>query len=240
MVIPGIELACHNGVHVLLHFSEINEYKKFYSNEIKGRVKKNPWFLEIDHNQVIDIANKYNCLITLPHPYGPGLCGIQKFAYTNKIISKVDAIEVLNGCCEKNMNLKAIAWAKIIRKGFIGGSDGHCLAEHGTSLTICKAKTRKEFLEEIRKNRSLVIGKQERILEDAVNALHKFFREEKKAPKKQVEMIWKGRLLLEWDYFKKRIQQKHFFNHYHAHHQNLKKKYIKTNEHTKHLASYMK
>jgi len=239
-IIPGIELTCHNGVHVLLHFANIKEYKEFYAKEMKTRIKKNPWFLDVNHTEAIDIARKYNCLITLPHPYGPGFCGIQKFGTRKSTIKKIDAVEVLNGCCEGNMNPKAIKWAKKIKKGFTGGSDGHCLAEHGTSLTICKAETREEFLEEIRKGRSIVIGKQERLLEDGINALHKFMREEKKAPKKQVEQMWKDRFSLEWDYFKKKLKDKHFFHHYHAHHQEPQKRYIEAHEHTKHLTKHLK
>ncbi len=234
-VIPGIELTCHNGVHVLLHFAQPKECAEFYDKEMKQRVKKNPWFIDINADEVIDNASEYNCMITLPHPYGPGFCGIQKYGASKKTIKQVDAVEVLNSCCVGDMNPKAIAWAKKIKKGFTGGSDGHCLAEHGNSLTVCQAETRETFLEEIRKKRSIVLGKQEHLLEDGVNALHKFMREETKAPKKQIEEMWKDRFSLEWDYFKQKIENKIFFHHYHTHHQEPEKKFLQKHEYTKHL-----
>jgi predicted metal-dependent phosphoesterase TrpH len=238
-VIPGIELTCHNGAHVLLHFPNIKKCKEFYDKEVKKRVKKNPWFLDIDHNEAIETAKDYDCLITLPHPFGPGFCGVQKFGVSKKTLQKVDAIEVINGCCKGNMNPRAIRWAKKIKKGFTGGSDGHCLGEHGTSLTICKAETQEQFLEEIRKKRSIVMGKEEPLLQDGINALHKFFREEKKAPKKQVEQMWKDRFGLEWKYLRKKIGEKSFFQHYHSHHEHPKKTNIEDNRHTKHLSKQL-
>ncbi|MBI4152318.1 PHP domain-containing protein [Candidatus Woesearchaeota archaeon] len=240
LVIPGLELTCHSGAHLLLHFADTRTCSEFYAREIKKRLKKNPWFLDIGHGEMIDIARKYNCLITAPHPYGPGLCGIQKLGASKSSIQKIDAVEVLNGCCKGKMNPRAITWAKKIDKGFIGGSDGHALAEHGTSVTLCQAETPDGFLEEIRKRRSVVIGAQERLLEDGMNALHKFLREEKKASKKQIEEMWKDRFSLDWHLFKKKLKDKHFFHHYHAHHQEPEAKHLKAHPHTRHLIKYLK
>ncbi|MBS3169466.1 PHP domain-containing protein [Candidatus Woesearchaeota archaeon] len=239
-VIPGIELTCHNGVHLLLHFADLRTCSEFYSREIKGRLKKNPWFLDITHNEAIDLARRYNCLITTPHPYGPGFCGIQKWGANKSSIKKIDAVEVLNGTCKGKMNPRAITWAKKIGKGFIGGSDGHALTEHGTSVTLCQAETPESFMEEIRRRRSVVIGAQERLLEDGMNTLHKFLREEKKAYKKQIEMMWKDRFSLDWHYFKKKLKDKHFFHHYHAHHQEPKEEHLLAHPHTRHLTKYLK
>ena len=133
------------------------------------------------------------------------------------------------------VNTKAIAWGKKINKGFTGGSDGHCLAELGTSLTLCKADTVAEFLDQIKKKKSIVIGKEEKLLADAYHAVNKFIREEKKAPHKQIEKMWKDRGLLEWNYFKKKILSKGFSNHFLAHHHDVKKKELKSHKHTKHL-----
>ena len=238
--IPGIEVTCHNGVHVLLHFYDYGEYSEFYNKEMKERVKKNPWFIDLDHEGMIDLASKYNCLITIPHPYGPGFCGIQKFGAKKSTIKKFHSVEAINGCCIGNMNTKAIKWAKKIDKGLTGGSDGHCLKELGTSLTICKADTREEFLNQVKKKKSIVIGKEERLMEDAVNAVHKFIREEKKAPHSQIEKMWKDRGLLEWNYFKKKFLGKHFFCHFHSHHQEPKKEHVEKHKHTKHLKKFMK
>ncbi len=236
--LPGIEVTCHNGVHILLHFSDYKEYKEFYTKEMRARIQKNPWFINLDHREVVDIAHNYNCLITAPHPFGPGFIGIKKFKPNRNTLRKIDAIEVLNGCLVGQMNPKALRWAKSLRKGFTGGSDGHCLKELGTSITICKADTREDFLEEIRKRRSIVIGKEEKVVEDAVNAIHKFIREERKTPHKQMEKMWKDRGLLEWNYLKKKVEKSCLLHHFHAHHQKPTKKRLKEHKHTKHLTKH--
>ncbi len=239
-VIPGIELTCHNGVHVLLHFADVKEYQEFYHKDMKKRITTNPWFLDIDHVQAIEMARDWNCLITTPHPYGPGFCGIHKFGIDSAVLRKVDAVEVLNGCCKGEMNPKAIAWARKVGKGFTGGSDGHCLQEHGNALTLCQAETREQFLEEIRQKRSIVIGKEEGLLEDGINGAEKFIREEIKAPKKQLENMWKDRGMLEWDYLKTKVFGMHFLHHYRSHHTEMSSEKIAMHPHTKHLVKYLK
>ena len=231
-VVPGIELTCHNGVHVLLHFSRIKEYKLFYEKEMKKRVAKNPWFLDADYKKMINVASKYDCLITAPHPFGPGVCGIKKQRVDASTLKKIHAIEVLNGTGQGSMNTKAAAWARKIKKGFTGGPDGHCINEHGTVLTLCKASTVEGFLEEIRKKKSIVIGKEERLLADAIYQAEKFVREERKAP--NLGQMWKDRGLHEWDILQKKGHD--FFHHFHVHHKEVSKKKLEKHKHTTHLS----
>lgn len=238
-IIPGLEVTCHNGAHVLLHFYEDRELKSFYEEVMEPLVKENSWFIKLNHEEIIDRASKYNCLITAPHPFGPGLIGIKRFNPRADLLKKIQAVEVINGCCIGEMNIKAIRWAKSINKGFTGGSDGHCLAELGTALTICKAETVEEFLNQIKKKKSIVIGKEERLMEDAVHAVGKFIREEEKAPPKQVEQMWRDRGLLEWDYFKKKIMGSHFLHHFHSHHKKVTKENLIKHPQTKHLVKYL-
>ena len=237
--IPGLEVTCHNGAHVLLHFYEDRELKSFYEQVMEPLVKESAWFIKLNHEEIIDQASKYHCLITAPHPFGPGLIGIKKFNPRADLLKKIQAVEVINGCCVGEMNIKAIRWAKLIDKGFTGGSDGHCLAELGTALTICKAKTVEEFLDQIKKKKSMVIGKEEKLMEDAVHAVGKFIREEEKVPSKQVEQMWKDRGLLEWDYFKKKIMGLHFLHHFHSHHQELEKEMLRGHQKTRHLLKFL-
>ncbi len=238
-VIPGMEVTCHNGAHILLHFYHVAEFKEFYQTEFKNRIKKNPWFIDLNHEEVVDLASRYNCLITAPHPFGPGLIGIKRFNPSANLLKKIHAVEAINGCCVGDMNTKAIAWGRSFNKGFTGGSDGHCLAELGTSLTICKAGTVEEFLNQIKKRKSIVMGKEEKLMEDAVHAVGKFIREEEKAPHKQIEKMWRDRGLLEWDYFKKKIMGNHFLHHFSSHHKDVTKEHVMKHRHTKHLVKYL-
>lgn len=239
-IIPGIEVTCHTGAHVLLHFYDSRGLRSFYEQEMERWVKESPWFIRLSHEEIIERASKYNCLITVPHPFGPGLIGIKRFNPKSETMKKVHAIEVINGCCLNEMNTQAIHWAKQLDKGFTGGSDGHCLAELGTSLTICKADTVEEFLNQVKKKRSMVIGKEERLLDDAVHAMGKFVREEEKAPSKELEEMWRDRGLLEWNLFKKKIFGGSWFHHFHAHHQAPNKAVLREHEQTKHLLEHMK
>jgi predicted metal-dependent phosphoesterase TrpH len=234
-VIPGMEITCHNGAHILLHFYSLPELRDFYQREMKKMVKDNPWFVNLDHNEVVKVASKYNCLISAPHPFGPGLIGIKRFDTPSSVLKKIQAVEAINGCCVGEMNTKAIAWAKKIGKPFIGGSDGHCLAELGNVLTICKAQTVEEFLNQVKKGHTLIVGKEEKLLEDAFHALGKFVREEEKAPQKQVKEMWLDRGLLEWDYLKERIEKGIFSHHYRSHHEDVSKKELSKHKNTKHL-----
>jgi len=239
-IIPGMEITCHNGVHILLHFYNYPELKDFYNKEMKVRLKTNPWFIDLDHRELIDLASKYNCLITTPHPFAPGFMGIKKFTAHAETIKKIHAVEVINGCLQGQCNPKAIKWAKKINKGFTGGSDGHCIKELGTSLTLCKADNIEDFLNQIKKRKSIVIGKQERILEEAIMGIRKFIHEGEETPHKQEEQMWKDRGLLEWSYLKKKIKSKHFFHHFHSHHQEPEKEYLCGHEYTKHLVKGLK
>jgi len=87
---------------------------------------------------------------------------------------------------------------------------------------------------------TLVIGKEERLLDDAVHAMEKFVREEEKAPSKELEEMWRDRGLLEWNLFKKKIFGGGLFHHFHAHHQIPDRAVLKEHKQTKHLLEHMK
>ncbi len=237
-VIPGIEVSCHNGIHVLLHFYSFTALKSFYNATLKKRLKNNPWFIDLDYEELIDIARQHECIVTAPHPFGPGFCGIKKWDVPDKIIKKLDAIEVINSSCTRDMNKKALAWATKASKPFTGGSDGHCLSELGNCLTLCKADTIPDFLDEIRKGRSIVIGREEPIIEDAVHAVGKFIEEEHSAPRKLIKNMWKDRMLLEWFYLTRRFR-KGLPYYYHAHHKEPDKNILTNHKYTRHLTKYV-
>lgn len=239
-LIPGIEVTCHNGVHILLHFYSCSELVDFYASHIKPVIKANPWFIGLNHEELIDLASGYNCLISAPHPYGPSFCGIRKFKTSDNILGKIHAVEVINSCCIGKMNKKAIKWAEKINKGFLGGSDSHCLSDLGNSFTVCKAENLEEFLNQIKKRNSIVIGKEQNLLADAIHSLEKFVREEKKAPGKQLKKMWKNRGLLEWSYLKKKLKDSDFIHHFHVHHHpNVTKDKLLAHRYTEHLAYYL-
>ncbi|MFC1769338.1 PHP-associated domain-containing protein [Nanoarchaeota archaeon] len=238
--VPGMEINCHTGVHILLHFYNAKEMKEFFDKEIAKTLRKNPWFIGLTHDDLVDRASKYNCLITAPHPYGPGFMGIMRFRIHQKTIKKINAIEAINGCCLRDMNKKAISWGERISKPFTGGSDGHCLAELGTSFTLCKASNVEEFLNEIKKSRSIVLGHEEQILSDAIHTVEKLAREEKKTPPRIMRRIWKDWGRLEWNYLKKLITKHNFIHYYKSHHHHIKTSDLKKHKHTTHLTKYSK
>ncbi len=134
------------------------------------------------------------------------------------------------------MNTRATRWAERISKSMTGGSDGHCLAELGSAVTICKADSVEEFLNTIKKKKSIAVGYEENLIDDAVHAVHKFLNEETKISSHTLEKMWKDRGLLEWDYLKHKIETTSLFHHFHAHHTEPQQSILQQHPFTKHLA----
>jgi predicted metal-dependent phosphoesterase TrpH len=71
-----------------------------------------------------------------------------------------DAVEVLNGCMLEITNRNAQEFARVRGKVALGGSDAHTLATAGACWTeVPGARNKAEFFAGLRKNRSLVAGR---------------------------------------------------------------------------------
>lgn len=161
--IPGIEVTTKEGIHVLVYFYNISEIIEFYNHHILPNKSKESNHVNIGVIELIEASKDYNCKIVAPHPYSINMEGICSKLHSdfidNKILSKFDAIEVINGSILKNMNLNAISLAETLNSGITGGSDGHRL-EVGKVVTYTKNPVTKEnFLDEIKNKNTFVTGR---------------------------------------------------------------------------------
>jgi histidinol phosphatase-like PHP family hydrolase len=168
LVIPGIEVMSKQGFDVLFYFYDLKTLKKFFEKEIKnnrlfirrfrGRdLYKTKFSLEY----ILKLRKKYKCVVSLAHPYGYTIrakpLDLEKYKH---IFEYADAIEVINGGNNHDLNQKAVKLHSETDLSITGGSDSHSIFTYGTVFTYSKAKNVKEFLDNIKKKKNYVIGKE--------------------------------------------------------------------------------
>lgn len=172
MIIPGIEFHPYEGMHLLAYFYSFNELKEFYEKNVKKYLPKTSdkmGYLNINSVEAIEAAKGYNCVISAAHPFSIGWVGLCKHdgieRLDQKIIKKIDALEVISGSNLKRWDRKAIKLAKKLDTGITAGSDAHSLSQLGSVVTYTRQNDNVEsFLDHIRKRSNLVIGKQTRFI----------------------------------------------------------------------------
>lgn len=175
LIIPGIEVNCYENKEVLFYFYSVKDLKDFYEKYVKNRIiikkEREPGLtkkfkiviVNTKIKEMIEKADKYNCLLSLPHPYTfPTKRSHHFFARKKRrdLLKKIHAIEVFNASMPRQMNKKATKWALKENKAFTAGSDAHNINEVGEGVVASKANNVEEFLESIRKKKNLVIGKE--------------------------------------------------------------------------------
>jgi predicted metal-dependent phosphoesterase TrpH len=162
-VIPGIEVSCIEGHHILLYFPTYDELEQFYLKHIKGRQCNDPYSnTNISTEALLHAAKHTRCLSVAAHPFAPGYYGIQKNFnrgfVSRELMHKIHAIEAISGAYLRRHNLKAIELVRETEKPFTGGSDGHSLMELGNAIVATKATTTLGIIEEIKARRNMVVG----------------------------------------------------------------------------------
>jgi predicted metal-dependent phosphoesterase TrpH len=164
-VIPGIEVNCNNGRDILLYFYESSDLEEFYKkhiNDFKGLLDPSGKS-KVEMCELLDEVKSLNCVVSAAHPFGLAHKNLHRYLKKHDCfdyVDKLDAIEIMNGEMSRKINKNAIVWNFNINKGYTGGSDGHTLREIGDVLTCSKADTYQEFLDNIRKKKNFVIGKE--------------------------------------------------------------------------------
>lgn len=166
-VIPGIEVSCIEGPHILFYFYNTGELEEFYQKHVKPYKQGNPYMsIRRKAGDVIDAASDYNCIKCAAHPYGYTLVNsglskcVQKKYVEEDIFGKIDAMEAICGAMGRKHNRKAIDKLKETGKCFTGGTDGHTLLELGHVVTSSYSHDIDSFLSSIVKKRNYVIGKE--------------------------------------------------------------------------------
>lgn len=185
LVIPGVEITSKENVDVLIYFYNSKDLKNFYNKNVKKYIDSTKIFPRLTKPmvEILDDCKKYKCLTVIPHPFGFAYKNISKFIkkkYNRKLIN-VDAIEVINGEVNRKRNLKAVEWSKLLKKPITAGSDAHINLEVGNVLTCCKADNVKDFLDEIKKGRSIVIGKEVVLTKKVISHMNKIRKKSKRA-----------------------------------------------------------
>jgi predicted metal-dependent phosphoesterase TrpH len=162
MFIPGIEVNSKTNKDTLLYFYKINDLKEFYEKHIAAyrfswrrlRVRKTM-------TEILEDAEKYNCVKSLAHPYGYLTKNIIKtLNKRSEIMRLIDSIEIVNGGNTRRRNTKAISLAQENEKAFTAGTDSHSIGEFGKIVTFSYADGVESFLDNIRQRQNFVMGKE--------------------------------------------------------------------------------
>lgn len=116
LIIPGVEVSTVSGDIILLGVVE---------------VPPQPWTVE----NVIDFAQSRGGLVVAAHPYRAFGLGDSARNY------RIDAVEVLNGGCSRQLNMLAEELARTMGLPGVAGSDAHRADELWTVYTEIQAST---------------------------------------------------------------------------------------------------
>lgn len=164
LVIPGIEITCKDGVHMLSYFYTKDEMEHFFNKRIRPRLKSNPYRADISVNELIDELKDYSSVICAPHPFSTAAVSLHNINPTKSLIRSLDLVEVINGYNFRRFNMKAVYWASSHDKAVCGGSDGHTTLELGKVLTFTKGRDIESIFKEMLKNKAVVIGSEGNII----------------------------------------------------------------------------
>lgn len=175
-VVPGMEASTQEGAHALYYFYNIHDCLRFYTQVVKPLKRKNPFFLPISIDALMEKARGYNAVIATAHPYGVGKIGIKKIRLKRKmkdVEKRFHLSEGLNGANLRKLNKKAIAWGKLIGKGMTAGSDGHLTRELGNSLTLGYGYDVESFLNNVKKGHAMLLGREQNLFLTALRQIKK-------------------------------------------------------------------
>lgn len=145
LVIPGIEVSTSKA-HVLLYGIE---------EDLPRNLKKKP-----DPLEIVDYAYENNLVVSIAHPYGKALFFKYPVAAMKEVLSKVHAIEVVNGRTPYRQNIKALELAKRYNKAYTAGSDAHIVDELGKITVMINepVESYEEVLELVLRRKIKIIG----------------------------------------------------------------------------------
>ncbi len=222
LIIPGIEITCRNGNHMIFYFYTHKEIEEFFNKMLKPKMKKNPFFIDLSASDLVDISRDFNCLLCAPHPFAPGAVGIQHTIPSKKVEDNLDMIEVINGFNFRRANMKALYWASRKGKGFSGGSDGHSTLELGKVLTFTHSEDLENIFHEIIRRKSIVIGKEDNVFLKAVMGVRKesaYVNRSKK--QKMAKQLLKSQFGTEYRYIREKFRKRHSYRMLSEHHKAL-------------------
>jgi predicted metal-dependent phosphoesterase TrpH len=225
LIIPGIEITCKNGNHILAYFYHHKDLEEFFNKKLKPRMKKNPFFIDISLSEVLQMSKDCNYLVCAAHPYAPGATGIMRTGISKKAEKNIKLIEVINGFNFRKANMNAIYWASKTNKAITGGSDGHSTFELGKVLTFTHADDIESVFKEILKNKSIVIGKEDNLFLKAVMTIRKESAYVARSKKQHMaKTLLKSQFGSEYRYIRERFKSGRAYHMLTHHHEELAEK----------------
>ncbi len=164
LVIPGIELDCAEGPHILLYFYSCNDLVDFYDRHIRHRRRGAQYMTSYPAaEQILSAAEGYSCLKVAAHPFGyfgldRGVLKCDAKDLLPGVVDRLDGIEAICGGMTGRVNRLAAEYADRFDVPVTGGSDAHILQNIGSVITGVRADSVGDFLDGIREGRSIVIG----------------------------------------------------------------------------------
>ncbi|RME31847.1 PHP domain-containing protein [Candidatus Woesearchaeota archaeon] len=167
-IIPGVELCSREGKEVITYFADAQQLLDFYDRRVKPWLKNRNAGIrgsrtDIPMRSLIDMLAAEDCIVHLPHPFGPQPRRSYPF-FTRKtrrgFLKHVHSIEVFNAALTRRANLSALGWAVQLGKGIAGGSDGHTLSALGKGVTVSKATNISGHLKAIKAGTVHVAGQE--------------------------------------------------------------------------------
>lgn len=163
-VIPGIELDCAEGPHILLYFYSFNDLVDFYDRHIGDRRRGAQYMTSYPTaGEILSAAEGYACLKVAAHPFGyfgldRGVLKCDAKHLLPGIVDRLDGIEAICGGMTGTVNGLAAAYANRFDVPVTGGSDAHILRNIGSVVTGVRAGSVEEFLDGIKRGESIVVG----------------------------------------------------------------------------------
>ena len=166
LTIPGIELTSKEGSHLLVYFYDCGSLRDFYKIHVKPFMGKGVMAsTSLEMEEIVRRARKYECLVIFPHPFCAVYTGVCNPIFSKQrqatLFDMVDGVEAINAGNLKKWNLQCAVLGFNLGKSMTGGSDGHNLFQMGKAVTYTEYVTdRIAFLDEIKKARNWVVGKE--------------------------------------------------------------------------------
>jgi predicted metal-dependent phosphoesterase TrpH len=178
MIVPGIEVSCIDGPHILVYFYNVSDLILFYDRHIsKLKEGTDPnGTINIKVEELLNYAEYYKCVTSAAHPYGYKISDlglikcIRKGYLGEAVLNRINAIEAICGGAPRNLNQKACLKAEELGKPITGGSDAHTLFELGRVVTSSYAEDVDTILDNITKKKNYVIGTEAKLLPKIVEA----------------------------------------------------------------------
>ena len=148
-VLPGIEVSSKEGKHFLFYFLDENEMKRFYRNEIRGKLYR-------PTAELIELRRKYDTIIVWAHPKGIYPWQNHKRDFKTKYL---DGMEAYNSWGASKQIREVYNWANRTKCFSIGSSDAHLPEDIGCVVTYAKARTFKTFFQRLRNRQAKIAGK---------------------------------------------------------------------------------